>query len=303
MDDEGRDTSFLGRCILGDYSFAFCESEKEGFCKWGIIIFMIKELSFALYAIKKNIQSSAELRTSFLMNIVGMTINNTAFIIIWVFFVKSVGVIHGWTAADIIGLLGFSSLSYGVVHSIASGIGLTAEYVSSGSFDRFMVSPKNLLIRIATSRFSASAIGDIVFGLVCLGVYSFLIHISIVQIILMVFLVVVSTMVFLAALIAVMSASFLFTDAHAVTSSLFELFLTPTLFHGGSFQGATRFIFTFFIPSLIAGALPVEIVRDVSLEKLVIVSVVAIVWFLLSLKLFTAGVKKYESSNLMTFGN
>ena len=64
---------------------------------------MMKELKFALYAIKKNIQSSAELRTSFLMNIVGMSINNTAFIILWGFFVKSVGVIGGWTVADIIG--------------------------------------------------------------------------------------------------------------------------------------------------------------------------------------------------------
>ena len=76
---------------------------------------MMKEIYFAFYAIKKNIQSSAELRTSFVTNIVGMAINNTAFIIIWIFFVKSVGIINGWTAADIIGLMGFTALSYGVV--------------------------------------------------------------------------------------------------------------------------------------------------------------------------------------------
>jgi len=34
---------------------------------------MFKELYFALYAVKKNIVSSAELRTSFLMNVIGMT--------------------------------------------------------------------------------------------------------------------------------------------------------------------------------------------------------------------------------------
>src|SRR3990167_859684 len=174
MDDEGMDTSFLGRCILGDYSFAFCESEKEGFCKWGIIIFMIKELSFALYAIKKNIQSSAELRTSFLMNIVGMTINNTAFIILWGFFVKSVGVIGGWTVADIIGLQGFVAICFGIVFSAGAGIRKLADYTASGAFDRFMLSPKNLLVRIATSSFGVSALGDIVFGIVCLGIYAFL---------------------------------------------------------------------------------------------------------------------------------
>ena len=75
----------------------------------------MKELKFALYAIKKNIQSSAELRTSFLMNIVGMAINNTAFIFLWIFFVKSVGIIGGWTIYDIIALQGFTAVCFGII--------------------------------------------------------------------------------------------------------------------------------------------------------------------------------------------
>ena len=264
---------------------------------------MRKELRFALYAIKKNIQNSAELRTSFFTNIVGMAINNTAFIIIWVFFVKSVGVINGWTAADIVGLQGFTALCYGIVFSVDAGIRKTADYVASGAFDRFMLSPKNILVRVATSSFSISTIGDIIFGIACLVIYGLLIHVSAYQVLLMFLLVLVSTIVFLAAVIAVYSASFLFTDANSVTSGLFELFMTPSIFHGGAFQGATRFVFTFLIPSLLVGALPVEIVRDVSIEKLLLVAVLSIAWFFLSIKLFSMGVKKYESSNLMTFGS
>ena len=264
---------------------------------------MMKELSFALYAIKKNIQSSAELRTSFLMNIVGMSVNNTAFIILWVFFVKSVGVIGGWTAADIIGLQGFVALCFGIVFSAGAGIRKLADYTASGAFDRFMLSPKNLLVRIATSTFGVSAIGDMVFGIVCLGIYAFLIHATIYQILLVVILVIISTIVFLAAAIAIYSTSFFFTDASSVTSSLFELFLTPSLFHGGAFQGVMRFIFTFAIPSLLIGALPVEIVRDISLEKLLLVSVLAVCWFAISIYIFNHAIKKYESSNFMTFGN
>ena len=264
---------------------------------------MMKEIHFALYAIKKNIQSSAELRTSFLTNIVGMAINNTAFIIIWVFFVKSVGIINGWTAADIIGLLGFGALSYGIVFSTAAGIRKLADYVAGGGFDRFMLSPKNLLVRVATSSFSVSALGDIVFGLACLVIYGLLVQVSFAQIFSIALLVLISVVVFLAAAIAAYSASFLFTDANSVTSGLFELFTTPSLFHGGAFQGATRLVFTFLIPSLVVGALPVEIVKNVSLEQFAVVGIVAVVWFFLSLKLFSWGVKKYESTNFMTFGN
>ncbi len=252
---------------------------------------MFKELRFALYAMKKNIQSSAELRTSFLMNVVGMAINNTSFVIIWIFFVKSVGVINGWTATDIIALQGFTALSFGVVFSVAMGIRQLPDFVASGSFDRIMLSPKNLLVRVATSAFNASAVGDVVFGVVCLIIYVFLGHLNLYQIFLIPIFGIIGVLVFLATSIAAFSTSFFFIDANAVTNGFFELFMTPSLFHGGTFQGAMRFIFTFLIPSLLVGALPTEAVRDLSFQKLLLVGMVAIVWFILALLIFRAAVK------------
>lgn len=264
---------------------------------------MFKEFRFALYAIKKNLQNSAELRSSFLMNIVGMIINNTSFIILWIFFVQSVGIIGGWTTADIIGLNAYTALCYGIVLSLGSGIQKLATYTASGAFDRFMLSPKNLLIRVATAHFRVSALGDIVFGAICLVMYGVLIHANMMQILLMAILVIISTVVFLAGVIGIYSVSFYFVDADSVTRGLFELFFTPSLFHGGAFQGAMRFIFTFAIPSLLIGALPVEIVKDISLEKLLLVCVLAIFWLVASIMFFNYSIRKYESSNFMTFGN
>lgn len=264
---------------------------------------MLKELNFALFAIKKNIQSSAELRTSFLMNVFGMVINNTAFIILWVFFVKSVGIIGGWTAADIIGLQGFLALSFGMVFSMGDGIRKLPEYVASGAFDGFMLSPKNLLVRIATSSFNASAVGDMVYGIACLAIYGFLIHISLGQIFLMAILAVFSVTIFLSVAIAVFSTSFLFIDSSAITNSLFELFVTPALFHGGAFQGMMRFVFIFIIPSLLVGALPVEALRHISITNLALIGLLAFAWLVISVRIFNKAIRRYESSNFMTFGN
>lgn len=263
----------------------------------------MKEIKFALYAIKKNIQNSAELKTSFFMNIFGMAINNTAFIIIWVFFVKTVGVINGWTASDIIGLLGFATICFGLVLSVGDGFRRLPDLVSFGSFDRFLLSPKNLLIRIATSSFGSSAVGDILFGIICLVFYGFLIHATIYQVLLIIFLAIITTLIFLSLVIVIYSASFLFVDADQVTGGIFNFFLTPSLFNGGAFHGLMRFFFIFIVPSLLVGAVPVEIVRDVSMWKLLLICILTLFWFFISIKIFNRCIRKYESSNFMTFGS
>jgi len=263
---------------------------------------MTKELSFAWYATKKNLKSHAELRTSFMLNVIGMAINNSAFVILWWYFAKSVGAIGGWQALDVVGLLGFSTLSFGIVFSAAMGIRKLPDYVANGVFDRFMLSPKNLLLRTATAAFNPSAVGDIVFGIVCLAIYGFLIHAGAAQIILLLALVVVTSILFIAAAITIYSTSFYFMDSNAVSSGLFELFLTPSLFHGGAFQGAMRFVFTFIIPSLLVGALPVEVVRDISFLKFFLITILAVFWFGLSIFIFNKAVRRYESANFTTFG-
>lgn len=261
-----------------------------------------KEIQFALYAIKKNIQSSAELRTSFIMNIVGMTINNSAFIFLWIFFIKSVGVINGWQAIDIVALQAFTALSFGIVFSFFAGIIKISDYVASGVFDRFMLSPKNLLLRVSTSSFGVSAIGDIVFAIICLFIYAFYIKATLIQLLGIVLLMAISSLIFFSVTLIIFSTSFYFMDASSVTTGLFEMFLTPGMFHGGAFQGILRFIFTFIIPSLLIGTFPVEIIRNTSTYQILTMLIVAMIWFMASLTFFYFSVRKYESSNFFTFG-
>ncbi len=261
------------------------------------------EIKFAVYAIKKNIESSAELRTSFLMNVLGMMINNVAFILLWMFFAKSAGPIGGWTPMDIIGMQGFLAISYGIVLSAGNGIRKVAEYTASGALDRFMLSPKNLLTRIATSSMNVSAIGDLFFGIVCMTIYSIAIHVSLIQVFLIFALLIISMVSFFSIIIIIYSTSFFFIDANNVTTGIYELYFTPALFHGGAFQGIMRFVFTFVVPTLLIASIPVEILKNISLDKLLMIFILTIVWLLVSIFIFNKAIRRYESSNLMTFGN
>ncbi len=263
---------------------------------------MKNELRFLFYTIRKNLQNSAELRTSFLINIVGMMINNTSFLIVWIFFIQAVGTIGGWNAADVVALQGFSALCFGIVFSLLAGIRKLPDYTSSGTFDTFLLSPKNLLMRTSLSSLNVSALGDVAFGLVCLLGYAFLVQADGPRLAVLFVLVFLTTIIFFATAVIIHSASFLFADAHAITSSLFEMFLSPALFHGGAFQGALRFVFTFVIPSLLIGTIPAETVRDLSSQNLLFLTLLAVFWLALSLFVFYRAVQRYESSNFMTFG-
>lgn len=262
-----------------------------------------REINFAIYAIKKNIQSSAELRTSFWMNVFGMMINNVSFVLIWVFLIQTVGSIGGWSQADIFGLQGFVALVFGIVYSIGAGLLQMPQIVPNGRLDQFLISPKNLLVRIATSSFGSSAVGDALFGVICLVIYLVMISATLSQIGMTLLLLIISIITFTGVSIAIQSINFFFPDPEPVVRSVFELFFTPSLFHGGAFQGTTRFVFTFLVPSLLIGTLPVEAITQTSFPKMILLLVLSIFWCMFALWFFKKAVRKYESANFMTFGS
>jgi len=263
---------------------------------------MYKELRFALYAIRKFLQSSAELRTSFLMNIFGMFINNTAFIVMWMAFSHAVGTIGGWTAIDIIALESYAALSLGTVFFFFGGIQKLPQYVLSGSFDRFLLSPKNPLLRMMTSHMMVSAFGDIIFGIAGLVLYAVLGGLNLTSIVMLVLGGILGVFAFLATSIGIFSVSFFIMDTNIVSRGLFELYFTPSMYHGGAFSSGLRAFFTYVIPSLLVAILPVEATRNQSWETLGFIALLGCLWFALSVYIFHLGIRKYESANFMTFG-
>ena len=56
----------------------------------------MKSIKFALMCIKKNLKNEKELKGAFFTSIIGMCINNIAFIVLWYNFGKLVGTLNGY---------------------------------------------------------------------------------------------------------------------------------------------------------------------------------------------------------------
>jgi len=262
----------------------------------------MRDIKLALLNIKKNFQNAKELKSAFITSIIGMCINNVAFIVLWYNFGTMIGNINGWEPFDIFGLYGFSAGSFGLVCAFFHGIYDLPSYISTGNFDKYLITPKNTLLKVATSSISTSAIGDLVFGIICFAIFAFVSKLSFIQILVSILLMIVASIVFFAFSLICMSISFYLMDGENISQGLYGMFVSASLYHGGAFTGILKALFVFIVPSLLLGAVPVELVKSLSLFDISLVLLLTIIWLVISIVFFYKSLKKYESNNFFGFG-
>jgi ABC-2 type transport system permease protein len=264
---------------------------------------LCNEIRFAVESIKQNLRSSAELRSSFLISLFGMTINNSAFLVIWMSFGKLAGDMGGWNYIDYLLAQGILTIAFGVCYGFFAGIRYLPETVKHGDLDKYLLSPKNTLLRLSVSRFESSAMGDLLFGLLCVGMWIYLTdNFSFIVLVNVVLFSVSASCIFFFFGLAANSLAFYFADSRTIVSGVLEMLLTPAIFYGGAFQGVLRNIFIFIVPAMLLGNLPLEIIKNPSLEMYFIVFCVTLFWIFFALLIFKISVKKYESTSFINFG-
>lgn len=262
----------------------------------------MKNLKLAVLNIKKNFQNAKELKSAFITSIVGMCINNIAFIVLWYNFGTMIGDINGWEAFDIFGLYGFSAASFGIVCAFFYGIFNIPSYISTGNFDKYLLTPKNTLVKVMTSAISTSAIGDLVFGIICFIIFAIVSHLTFMQWVVSILFMFITSAVFFSFSLICMSISFYLMDGENISQGLYGMFVSTSLYHGGAFTGILKAIFVFAIPSLLLGAVPVEVVKSMNVGSILLIVLLTIIWLVLSITFFYKSLKKYESNNFFGFG-
>ena len=197
----------------------------------------------------------------------------------------------------------FISTSFGIVCSFFCGIYNIPTYISTGNFDKYLLTPKNTLLKVSTSAISTSAIGDLVFGLICFVIFAVISKLTILQVMVSFLLMIIASIVFFAFSLICMSISFYLMDGENISQGLYGMFVSASLYHGGAFTGILKAIFVFIIPSLLLGTIPVELVKSMSLDHICLISLLTVFWLVLSIVFFYRSLKKYESNNFFGFGN
>lgn len=256
------------------------------------------ELKVAFSYIKSNLSSAAELRVSFIMQIVGMMINNTSLVVIWLFFFNAFGKINGWSGTEVIALQGFVAIAYGITFSMFSGASELPIAINNGVFDNVLLSPRNLYLRILTLVTRTSALGDTLYGIILLAIYAVIAHLSILQLVSLILLIIPATLILTNFLLTTSCIGFFIPNSEELSKNVFELMFGPSLYPSGVFQGAMRTFFLFVLPSLAVAGLPIESIKQFSIVNFFIIWLLAILWSVITYYVLKFGVKRYESGNL-----
>lgn len=256
------------------------------------------ELRALRVTFQKNLAGAMELRTGFILQIVGMMVNNIAFLAGWLFFFQLFGSINHWSGPETFGLQGLVALVYGLGFTFASGTVSLTDYVHQGVFDQFLLSPRNLYLRILSSKLRVSAIGDCLFGLVLIMIYIIQAKLGLGQILMLLLFLPPATLLFCNISLLTSLVAFMIPDSGVLSRNLFEAFFAPSMYPGALYQGWVRGVFLYLIPSLLIGSLPVEAVRDHRVTLLVLTWILSALWMLLTMLVLKNALRRYESGNL-----
>lgn len=238
-------------------------------------------------------------RKAFLLQVLGMTINNTGFLVVWYLFFEIFEEVNGWNFKEMIGLNGIAALVYGLVFSVGAGSRKLSKKINYGQLDTFLTQPKSVLLNVIFSHSHISALGDILSGALFLTVYIIISDISLQTVLVLPLLIILGTFIFVGFVITAESLAFWIPASEDLSKTLFEFFLGPSLYPNKSFTGIVRIFFTFFIPALFLAGKPIDMLLTENFSDLWVMIVIAIFWLAFSAFVFYRGLKRYESGNLV----
>lgn len=245
--------------------------------------------------VAKAISSVAEYRASFLIQVGGMIINNFAWLLLWGIFFSRFQNVNGWHFQDSAVLFAIGALGGGIA-LFPAGLHRLSEKISQGELDTYLTLPRSSLWHAAFSRVAMATLGDISSAVLIFFLFA---HISPGRLILFLATSVLVGLVLINFVVIVHSIGFwvgnFYDGADAMFNALIGFFMYPQ----SVFSGALKVMMLTVLPAFFIATVPVSVVQDFDFKGLGIVVLFWLASTVLASVVWRAGLKRYESGNLM----
>ena len=185
-----------------------------------------------------------------------MILNNASFIIQWIILFSLKEEIGGYTIKEVLLLWGVAASVFGISHIFFNKSFEISDLIINGKLDTFLVQPKNVFLSVISSDTSVSAIGDLIYGYICLLLYG----ITMRNFILFTMFSITGAIILTAFISIVGSISFWIVKGDILTDSLTNIMLSFATYPGTIFKNSIKLLMYTIIPVGIANYMPVDII-------------------------------------------
>ena len=258
-----------------------------------------KYLSLYIEFVLQNSKTMLEYKTDFVIGIVSTFINQFyGIFFVWVIF-ENIKQIHGWTFYEITFIYGLLTMAKGIDMFFFDNLHcLGFEYVREGSFDIFMIRPISPLFQLIASYVQQDGIGLVLLGAIVIAksLAELKIALGFFDIVMLLIFIVSGAAIISAINLIMCTTGFKTVNSHILMSSVnsFQDFaLYPVLIYP-KFIG---FLLTWIIPYAFASFYPADYFLHKGFELYsVFTPVVAIVLWVIALKIWNIGIRNYSST-------
>jgi ABC-2 type transport system permease protein len=257
---------------------------------------MRKTVRFVLKYLSLNLAAAAEYRVAFLVQALGMMLNDVVFAIFWALYFARFSNVGGWEARDVALLWAVAATSIGLSAALLGNCGRVATIIVQGHLDYYLGLPRDTLLHVLVSRSGMAGWGDVCFGLLAYALFG---RLDAPSVALYVALVLLSMLVYVAFNVLAGSLAFWIGNAEATAYQAQQAAINFSLYPGAMFHGWIRVLLFTAIPAGFISHVPVALLR--AFDPLLMLGLVGFTALsvLAAVAVFRIGLRRYESGNLV----
>jgi ABC-2 type transport system permease protein len=249
----------------------------------------------ALHYLSFNLSAGMEYRTSFVIQVLGMILNNASFIVFWLILYSRLGQsIRGYGFGDVMFLWALSAAGFGLAAVFLGNAPYLSRAIYSGELDVYLLQPKPVLANFLLSRMSISGWGDLAYGLV---LFVFTQALTLAHVLLFLIFSLLMALVLVALRVLYHSLTFFLGNAEELAGMASEVVLSFALYPGSIFEGPSVYLLHTLIPAALVAYIPARLFQSFDLATMALLLAGDLAIMGAALLSFRLGLRVYASAN------
>lgn len=255
-----------------------------------------KYVRLTSYIFRANLRSALSFRFSFILYLIGLSAFVGGQFFIWSIFFSQFPQLGGWSVRDVQTTYSLFIFSYAIINLFFGGILELAETINKGQLDSYLTYPKPLLWHVAVSMADMADVATLALSSI---VFLYAAPFSLTRVLLFLLASCLTTPLIFNFVVITQSVTFFWGGFEGGAGAIRHLMIIVAPYPFRVFSSPFKYLLMTAIPSFFVVTLPASLIDAFSYRTLAILIAAIVISTIVARLVFTAGLRRYESGNLI----